>query len=55
MPPDWSGSWSYHPGEQGRDAMLLITLMLLLLGACFSLCGGLVWFSEGVIKPESKS
>ena len=35
--------------------MLPIMLMLLLLVGFFALFAGLVFFSEGVIKPESTS
>jgi hypothetical protein len=35
--------------------MVLIVLMLLLLVGFFGLFAGLVFFSDGVIKPESTS
>jgi hypothetical protein len=35
--------------------MLLIILMLLLMVAVFGLFAGLVFFSDGVIAPESPS
>jgi hypothetical protein len=38
-----------------RRKVLQIILMLLLLVGFFGLFAGLVFFSEGVIEPESKS
>jgi hypothetical protein len=38
-----------------RRKVLSIILMLLLLVGFFGLFAGLVFFSEGVIEPESKS
>jgi hypothetical protein len=38
-----------------RRKVLSIILMLLLLVGLFGLMAGLVFFSEGMIEPESKS
>ena len=43
-----------HPRTNGCN-VLSIMLMLLLLVGCFGLFVGLVFFSEGVIEPNSTS
>jgi hypothetical protein len=46
--------WGYLSKRKGRD-MLQIILMLLLMVGVFGLFAELVFFSEGVIAPESRS
>jgi hypothetical protein len=40
--------------KQGRDIVQIILMLLLMVGV-FGLFAGLVFFSEGVIAPESTS
>jgi hypothetical protein len=40
--------------KRGRDMLQIITMLLLMVGV-FGLFVGLVFFSEGVIAPESRS
>jgi len=51
-----TGITPYLLGYTNREAQVLaIIFMLLLLAGFFGLFAGLVFFSEGVIEPESKS